>query len=228
MAVIGVNSMNPDEVGIVALADVPAGVTVYLTDGGWDGAGLRRNEGVARHTLSTALAAGQVLRYERQSDPSPWVEVSGTLAISMSGDSVLVFCASDDESALASPELFVAGFSWSRNASAWSDLGDTESTGLPDELKGKAVGLDDNKGKNFVYIGPREGLSASDLLASIADPGNWNSSATDRFDFQNMAFGIEGAQSAANNTSTGPIPASARLALVALAVSSGLALVLDL
>jgi endonuclease I len=163
MAVIGVNSMNPDEVGIVALADVPAGVTVYLTDGGWDGAGLRRNEGVARHTLSTALAAGQVLRYERQSDPSPWVEVSGTLAISMSGDSVLVFCASDDESALASPELFVAGFSWSRNASAWSDLGDTESTGLPDELKGKAVGLDDNKGKNFVYVGPREGLSASDL-----------------------------------------------------------------
>jgi endonuclease I len=225
MAVIGINSMNPDEVGIVALADVPAGVTIYMIDGGWDGTTLRQNEGVVKYTFAEPFAAGQVLRYERQSDPAPWVEVSGTLAISMSGDSVLVFCAANDETALESPQLFVAGFSWSRNASAWLDLGNTESTGLPDELKGKAVGLDDNKGKNYVYIGPREGLSTSALLGSITDPDNWKSSATDRFDFKNLVFGIEGSR---NNISAGSRPLIAGLTLLAVAISSSLAFAIEL
>jgi endonuclease I len=225
LAVVGVNSMNPDQVSIVALTDVPAGVTIYMTDNGWDGSALRRNEGVVSYTFPSVLPAGQLLEYERHTDPAPWVAADGGFAFSMYGDSVLLFCAGESTGSDPAPTddpHFVAGFSWSRNASAWSDAGDATTTSLPAQLEGMAVGLDDNKGKSFVYVGPREGLSGAELLESIVNSTNWNSSATDRYNVTDMAFAIGGVQSTSGGSATW-CDSAAGVAFVSFVVSCTLA-----
>lgn len=55
VAVITVNSDNPDIVALVALSDLPAGTPLYMTDNAWTGTAFLSNEGilrVSRHLFS--------------------------------------------------------------------------------------------------------------------------------------------------------------------------------
>jgi endonuclease I len=209
VAVVGLNSQNPDTVALVALSSIPAGITLYMTDNGFDGTSLRQDEGVIKYTTSSPMYAGQVFGYERSDsefstllDSSEWQVVDGTFALAMDGDSVLVFCVEGDDDSLAfEAPKFLAGFTWSRNSTAWKDLGDTTSSALPADLEGYATGLSRNKGKDHTYVGPTEGLLSSELLQEIVDPANWNSSSVSAFNFDDMKFKIRSPLTGAGNVS---------------------------
>lgn len=209
VAVVGLNSQNPDTVALVALSSIPAGISLYMTDNGFDGTALRQDEGVIKYTTTGPLYAGQVFGYERSDsdfetllDSSEWQEVDGTFALAMDGDSVLVFCVEgDDDARVFEAPKFLAGFTWSRNSTAWVDLGDTTSSALPADLEGYATGLNRNKGKDHTYVGATEGLLSSELLKEIVDPGNWNSSSASAFNFDDMKFEIRSPLTATTETS---------------------------
>lgn len=46
--VIGVHSDNPDEIALVTLVDLPAGLELYLTDNGWTGTEFKTSEGTVK------------------------------------------------------------------------------------------------------------------------------------------------------------------------------------
>jgi endonuclease I len=163
--IIGVNSDNPDTVAMVALKDLPAFMPLYLTDNGWTGSAFRANEGTVRlHVPANGISAGTVFGYGESSSVGEWAweTVSGSFALSASGDTVLLYCIDNDKI------FHVAGISL---AGAWdSSVSDTSQSVLPSELASVAVALDHTD--NSRYDGPREG-SALALQASIGNVHNW-------------------------------------------------------
>jgi hypothetical protein len=102
IAIIGVNTDNPDEMAFVALASIPANTTITFTDCGWTNATATfRNSEHAwawRHTAE--VAAGTVVRLQYNTD---WAVASGpgtaytaawpitNVGFSTSGDSILAY-----------------------------------------------------------------------------------------------------------------------------------------
>ncbi len=64
LAIIGVNSANPDKFAVVLLKDITASTVINFTDNGFDGATTgRTGEGFLTFTAPTALSAGTVLSW---------------------------------------------------------------------------------------------------------------------------------------------------------------------
>lgn len=51
VAIIGMRSSDPDTVSLLALADLPGGSSIYMTDNAWTGSSLKSNEGILRVSL---------------------------------------------------------------------------------------------------------------------------------------------------------------------------------
>ena len=64
VAVIVMNSVNPDSFSVVALADVSVGNELFFTDNGWTGTALTTSEGVLSFLVSTLIPAGKIWSYE--------------------------------------------------------------------------------------------------------------------------------------------------------------------
>lgn len=63
--VVGVHSDNPDEIALVALEDLPAGLALYMTDNGWMGSEFRNTEG----TVSVSDISGNSFQYVNKTSP---------------------------------------------------------------------------------------------------------------------------------------------------------------
>jgi hypothetical protein len=66
LALIGINTSNPDTVGVLVLKDLTAGDTFNITDNGWLAAGgFRSGEGVLTYTVpSGGITKGTVLVWQ--------------------------------------------------------------------------------------------------------------------------------------------------------------------
>ena len=48
VAIIGMQSLDPDMIVMLALAELPGGASIYITDNAWTGYELKSNEGVKK------------------------------------------------------------------------------------------------------------------------------------------------------------------------------------
>lgn len=48
IAITGVKSLDPDAIYLLALADLPGGASIYISDNAWTGSSLKTNEGVMK------------------------------------------------------------------------------------------------------------------------------------------------------------------------------------
>ena len=64
LAIIGLNTDNPDSFSFVLLTDIGAGTEIFFTDNGVlsDGS-FRANEGIVKYTAPSALSAGTVIEF---------------------------------------------------------------------------------------------------------------------------------------------------------------------
>ena len=91
--VVAVNSINPDMIAIVALNDLPGNLNLYMTDNAWTGSEFLTNEGTHMLTLpSSGVLAGTVFGYgDNLRFGDEWQSVSGTFALAVKGDTVILF-----------------------------------------------------------------------------------------------------------------------------------------
>jgi hypothetical protein len=161
LAVVGYASDNPDAVALVALASIPAGIEVALTDNGWQAAGsFRSNEGTFRYTVPAGgLAPGAVVRFDAPAG----------IAFSTSGDQVLVYTGPDD-----APQ-FIYGLN-NEGDGVWQDDATSSNTSaLPTGLANGGTAIALVEADNAAYAGPTTGTRA-ELLALISDAANWSTS----------------------------------------------------
>jgi hypothetical protein len=61
--IVTLNSDDPDLVAMVALDDLPSGMSLYMTDNSWTGTGFRTNEGTLKVRNVACLCALVLLSY---------------------------------------------------------------------------------------------------------------------------------------------------------------------
>lgn len=177
---VGVSTDNPDYVALVALKDIPAGITLFLTDKAWTGADWRSAEGTLSHQIMSNLPNGTIFGYgEELALGNQWTSVSGSFSLSALGDNVFLYCIG--ESSGTKPR-FLSGLSIS---GPWlgANLPDSEygtgSSSLPSSLsKVGSVALEHKD--NYHYAGPTEG-TVEELIKSISNSTNWEGSNSERY-----------------------------------------------
>jgi len=173
MAVIGMNTDNPDVFAFVLLVPVAAGTQIIFTDCGWksDSLKFRAGEGAVIYTAPTALMAGTVIVYDSTNVAfSDFAKYTGTiitssLLLSTDGDQLLAFQGSD-----SAPSFLYAindtGTDWQANA--WSSLTSALPAGLVNGQTAVALSHYDNYAYNGITSGTKE-----ELLSAISDSINW-------------------------------------------------------
>ena len=202
IAIIGFNSdTSPDELAIVALASIPAGNQIFISDYGWDGAAFSVSsvaDGVITWTTNTTVAAGTVIKISIESDGTPSIggglSTYGTVsaigwtnsnsAVSSGGDNWFIYQGS---SATAVPTTWLFGWAdWSTNnpggspsgTNGWQSAGSVNSTvsylpaALTNGVNAIALTGSDNHNDNMLYSGTSIGTKAT-ILASIVNVDNW-------------------------------------------------------
>jgi len=168
LMVVGVNSDNPDRVDLLALEDLEEGIRITMTDNAWTGISFRTNEGTIVYNIpSGGIGAGTVISLDSHS----WESVDGTFALSVSGDSVLVYCQDEEGSLIHITGISLAG-DWFSSGQDDSSYGSNQSA-LPSSILAASVALPHFD--NYVYNGPKRG-TASALKESIGDSSNWSGS----------------------------------------------------
>src|SRR5882757_1664565 len=129
IAFTGFNGDGADSIGFVALEDIPAGTVIYFTDNGWNGTAFAVNEGRVAWTVTTTVAAGQVVLISNYNS-TPLVSTgtiagSGSRDFSGSGEVVYAYVGS----APTTPTAFLAA------------LATTVLTGANDTLTGTGLAL---------------------------------------------------------------------------------------
>ena len=203
IALIGINSdSSPDELSFVALEEISAGETIYISDYGWDGVAFSTTssgaEGAITWTITSPIPAGTVLHLTIQSpagtpvisgDISTYGTVSATgwtvssSPVASGGDNWFIYQGTSPTSV---PSTWIFGFAnfstdvgGTVSAGEWLPSGSPSSTTslLPTTLTlgTTAVGLTTTTyhADNMVYAGTRVGDKAS-LLTSIGTRSNWN------------------------------------------------------
>jgi hypothetical protein len=130
-------------------------------------------------TLTAEIPAGEIFGY---GDGLPmgdkWEVVAGKFDLSEEGEQVFVFC----ESADGTPRP-LSGLSYNGNFSAPNlpieQYGETQSA-IPESLNelGK---VELPKMKNYVYNGPNEAPTNTELAAEVQDPNNWEGNDGSRY-----------------------------------------------
>lgn len=184
IAFIGFNTDNPDSFALVALNAINAGTKVYVTDKGFDGTEFRSGEGIWQFLATSYMPKGTVWSYEEESSTSDhfgiWSTVEGNPLLSMSGDQLFVFIASN----YYQPS-FLFGVS-----NAWEGQGaelTAQTSLLPNELNASGAFLTIGSANNGKYVGPTVG-TRDELLQNISDLSNWHMSTSTTFslNFQNF------------------------------------------
>jgi hypothetical protein len=177
VAVIGVKSTDPDMVALLATADLPAGATIFITDNAWTGYELKTNEGAIKLDVTSAIAAGTRFGFDAATNAAlplsdSWEKESGSLALSVSGDNVMVYCLEGDGSKQFLYAVLIQS-DWS-NANVDSSAFSPNESALPSNLPDNCnIALNSNK-RNWWYQSEASGTKM-EMLNAIADPINWAS-----------------------------------------------------
>lgn len=179
IAVIGMNTDNPDSFALVALENIPEGNMVQVTDNGWTTTGFRIEEGTLEFNVTADILAGTVWSYETDNttthtnDYGSWNLDTG-FALSTRGDQIFVY--TGDE---ASPNfIYGASKGWTTETTI-----DASSSQLPQQLMdaNAYVDLGDVLNSKYAASSPHYGTK-SDLLDDINEVANWEVSNVTRFD----------------------------------------------
>jgi hypothetical protein len=176
VAIIGINTDNPDAFALLALESIGIGSVLYVTDKGYDGTAFRSTEGILKFTVSSNIAAGSTWYYEAggplTNEYGEWTAFEGSFLLSASGDQLFVFIQSVDA------PLFIFGVSntWEVESSSLS----SSTTILPTSLNMSGAYLTLGNVDNARYAGTTAG-SSSELLSNITSVANWDTSSSSIF-----------------------------------------------
>lgn len=180
-----VNSDEPDEVMVLPLVDLPAGLELFLSDEAWNGTHLldgMEKEGVqVMVTPEMGISQGTLFGYGPNVNLGEfWEPERGEFSLNTDfGDNVFLYCIDAD-----SKIHFLSGYS---NYGNWSDAGLTteeygESTSsLPEEIRRAAIILPHLD--NYFYNGSRDETIFL-LRADMLNPASWVGSNEGRFGVQ--------------------------------------------
>jgi len=168
LAIIGVNSDNPDAFGFVALVDIPAGEVIGFTDHGWQASGsFRANEDELFYTASSTITKGSVVVID---------DSGGAPQFSASGDQIIAF-----QGSVGSPTMIYAV---NFEGSGWqSDATSSNTSALPSGLVNGQTAVAIDECDNIAYGGTTSG-SKAELLAAIGDKQNWTCDNASRLSFE--------------------------------------------
>ncbi|WP_268161992.1 hypothetical protein, partial [Pasteurella multocida] len=129
IAIIGINTDDPDKITFVALTNIDANTQIKFTDNGFTAQStLKTNEGTWTWTATNPVAAGTVITLN--SDMSATMGTltkTGTLALSASGDQILAYQGD------ATAPTFI--YAVNDKGTAWqSDSSDANTSALPTGL----------------------------------------------------------------------------------------------
>lgn len=172
IAIIGVGVDN-EEVLMVALANIPAGQSLFITDDEWAGSAFNSGEGFYEW-VTPAISEGDVFVWTTSgvtgvtgASQGTVTQRAGSFALGNSGDGVYIYQTSTN--VYNSGTYTVIGF-------AGEDAGDAGT------LTGTGLTLGTNAvyfaGDNGVYNGTRTGNDKAGFLALIYDAANWSTSGT--------------------------------------------------
>lgn len=168
--VVALHADNPDVVALVALADLPQGTKIYITDNAWTGSSFLDNEGTLSLTLGSRLPSGTVFGYgDGMQFGNSWKSADNGFSLTASGEQILVHTYDGDDL------VHLSGISFSGDWEDGTDL-DSASSALPESIEDFAVTVPHFD--NVIYRGPTQG-KRNDLLSFIVDPNNWEGSNTD-------------------------------------------------
>lgn len=185
-AIVGYDS-GANDFSLLALDDIAAGTTFFLTDQGWsnaaDGFATSAFDNTRTWTTGSLISAGTILHNS--------VGLGGTIsgsAISLStmGDSLMIFQTADDV-ATSNPKHFVYGFnanfSTADTVGGWQTAATVASTASNLPTTSNAVGVTEvtaqgGPGNFFGLLGDDSSVAASDQYAytgdtSSADKDTW-------------------------------------------------------
>ncbi len=168
IAIIGVNSDNPDLFGFVALVDLPSGTQIGFVDHGWQASGsFRTNEDEYFYTASSGISRGTVVQV---------TDTDGSPRFSTSGDQLIAF-----QGAVTSPTMIYAvNF---EGAGVWQvDATSSNTSALPTGLVNGSTAVAIDECDNIAYSGSTSG-TRSELLSLIGDKSNWICDNGDRLIF---------------------------------------------
>lgn len=179
--VVGYQAGSSQDVGVLLLQNIDAGVKLHLTDDGVLAVGgLRRKEGVRSLTVgSGGLSAGTVLKL------LDFEAAEGSTALSSFGDQVIVFTGTTD-----SPTYLCA---LNTHEGVWQEHAmSANQSAIPPSLEDGSTAVALNTTKTAVYVGTRTGTAAQ-LRLLINNRSNWQNGITDI----PTAFTVQGNKSSA-------------------------------
>ncbi|MEM7673697.1 MAG: hypothetical protein AAF212_10180 [Verrucomicrobiota bacterium] len=168
LAIIGVNSDNPDTLAFVVFTDVEANTTVNFTDNGWENSGsFRGGEGVFTYEFQSAASAGTIFS----------MNTTG-MALAASGDQILAYQGDFDTPSFIYG-LHTYGNVWDSDATNTNES--ALPTGLIDGTTAVAIGsgpagseVDNGVFDTSVLISG----TVEEWLTAIGDSSNWTTSNT--------------------------------------------------
>lgn len=188
----GYNSDDPDGVAIAALADVPGGAVLYLTDAAWTGTRFKTNEGIRSLSIpGGGLPRGTVFGYGPDDFPQySWSGVSGSFLLSSASDTVFVYCVGPD----GTSPVHLAALSYSSQGWVPPDEDDSAFTtgvsALPDSMTECDCAVQLQHRDNAAYVGDRTG-TREELLGKMSDPSRWSGSDSVRNHLPGVLSGFE-------------------------------------
>ena len=163
IAIIGVNCDNPDDFAFLTTVDVPAGTEIKFTDNGVNSDGtFRDTEGILTYIAPTDISEGTVIVYSENGD-----DFSGSLALSASGDQLIVYQEADSE------YTFIYAVNIEGNAT-WQDSATSSNTSaLPPGLENGYTAIALKEYDNVKYNGETNFPSRDAALNAIGNKDNW-------------------------------------------------------
>ena len=174
LAIILVNTDNPDEVRVVVLTTIASGTVIRLTDNGWLSTGVfRGGEGTDVFTFTSGAACGDIIAIP-----------SSSMSLSASGDQIIIY-----QGTSASPSMITAlnieGPSvWQTNATS------SNTSALPAGLTNGTNAIAVAEVDNSIYTGSTTGTLSS-LKMSLFTASNYGGSNSIRQSFSG-SFSVTG------------------------------------
>ncbi len=171
LAIIAFQVDTPDQFAFLTFVPIDAGTEIKFTDNGWTDAGaLATSEGTITWTApASKFAAGQIVTITAG---TPWtadkgtVSTAGSPAFATSGDQLIAYQGSSDNPTLL---YALSTMPWVTSAAISSNT-TYLPTGLVDGTT--AVAFSTEYDDQYYNVTPISGTPAQ-ILASIADEGNW-------------------------------------------------------
>jgi len=175
IAIIGINSDDPDGFSFVSLNDIGQGTVIKFTDNGvYADGSFRSTEGICTWTAADDVSSGEIRTYT--SPGGGEFSPAGSFLLAAAGDQVIAY--QGDE---ASPSFIYAV---QTNSTQWqADASSAQTSALPPGLtEGEtavAVGRDSgptDEWDNAVYDMSVTSGNKDEILASIGNADNWDGS----------------------------------------------------